>query len=361
VYYGRNPRRPDKPLVVALGKSAAPHTVLTKRYNDATDINDKVYFARLHKEPNVISVVSSELHVDRRPQSVSVNWGILVPAGTPIIGCNKWTEKEDWVVDARIDQKEKLRLIGTVTLNGNAGPGWQVGYLQAEYSREINWAYYQGLQHSDGSALIDRSSLGDCFDAGGPGSRLFGSGGPSYMIAEVPQSLDSAVTLSVTHEDGPGDQMPHAVQNKTAGGKINFLREWRFDAQFCTCLVVRGPDENVQFLHHILWTVSWWLQFDPPAPGFHPDPNLLRQLPPNVQFIPPSWDYANIKARLVSKDLTPGMKAVEGKPDVAHGLSTLTPPPPAVTCRGRACKARERAVQESSQWKKFRDEQKTVE
>lgn len=220
----------------------------------------------------MISVASSSIRITSRPRSAPI---VNTPTG----------------LEAYFSLAVELEAIGSVTFTGrpgDAGTGWTVGFVQAQWI-ETNWAVYRGEAEADGSVFVQRGrpparARQACIDSAAAAEPFYGlttlapmvplSGvGPALpFVATLPATPAFPATVNVLHIDAPADSYPFERINSLTG-KTNVLRSAQLEFAFCTMLVVRPPSGPAQFLRGFYWNVNWQADF-----RIHHSTQMLSQL-----------------------------------------------------------------------------------
>jgi hypothetical protein len=150
-------------------------------------------------------------------------------------------------------------------------PGWQVGWVQAQWI-ETNWGDYRGQQDHDGSIFIQRArpparAHQACRDTSGPVGDIFTDPTDIREFKPIPPGA-FPISVRVESNDPPGEAYPLILTNAHTG-KPNFLHEVQLEFHFCTVLTVRDPGRTFHHQAHFYWNLHWQFRFHPlafPAP-----------------------------------------------------------------------------------------------
>jgi hypothetical protein len=154
-----------------------------------------------------------------------------------------------------------IKATGSVTLTGSQpAAGWALGFIQVEWL-DTNWIYYRGKQNNHGSIFFQRSRpptrpIKACRDVD-PETDIYYDTPDTVTLADA-----FPKTLTIHHEDTPGD-FAKAVVTNSLTGEDNFIREAQIGYLFCTVLSARDPAGNFHHLKSFYWNVRWQARFLP--------------------------------------------------------------------------------------------------
>jgi hypothetical protein len=136
---------------------------------------------------------------------------------------------------------------------------WKLGFMQLQVL-EVQWAYYRGLQSSDGCLLNDYAS-GRSLDLCRDYNRM--SGTPWYEGSSNPvdcygipdTSKPAPWNLEFYFGDNPLNEFPAAVLNPDTQRR-NYFHEARVAMAFITTLTCQSPT-GLTHLRNFSWSVIW--------------------------------------------------------------------------------------------------------
>ncbi|QYE33265.1 hypothetical protein KZX46_00135 (plasmid) [Polymorphobacter sp. PAMC 29334] len=180
---------------------------------------------------------------------------------------------------ARFTIDRDIQAVGTVTFGGRhdekSASGWTVGFVQAEWS-DNSWAVYRGTRQEHGSTFVQRSRpparpFQACADSTGPNQPFYASpadgkgqpssGGPGIpYVAPVPTGKPLPLSVDAFHSDQPKNVFLWEHYNDTTKN-FNHLREAQLEFMFCTVLVAKDPQGNLNMLRGFYWNVAWQADF----------------------------------------------------------------------------------------------------